>query len=173
MPPKAGGGKKMKDPVYTRVVPSFLKAYSHLLDSSNKKNYLGEELGHDDSPDDFMREAQEETIRAHMEAQAREGKGGNGDDGENDDEEPTPEIVVAPLRPFSREEDGETGTMEGKVGEEEEKEVPAHPDLAGSKGKIIFAASSAGTKKRSGQDAVGATKKARKSLLSFDDSEES
>lgn len=165
MAPKAGG-KKMKDPVYTRVVPSFLKAYSHLLDSSNKKNLLGEVLGHDDAPDDFMREAQEETIRAHMEAQAREGKEDDGD------EEPTPEVVEAPLRPFSSEEDGEMGLLKEEAGEAEE---PAHPDLAGSKGKIIFAASNAGTKKRTGQEAaasVGATKKAKKSLLSFDDSED-
>lgn len=168
MPPKSGKGKA---PVFTRIVPKFLQAYSHLLTSDNK-NYLGEELGHDDAPDDFMRETQQRTIKEHMEAElaAR----GDCDDGTDDAPLVAGEEVA--LRPFTNEPEDGTAAAIAPV-EEDEEPMPA--DAAGSKGKIVFAGAS--SKKRllaaAGQREAAAKpgqdkKKPKKALLSFDDSDE-
>ena len=39
--------KKSKPPTFVRQVPKFLRDYSHLL-TTNKKNYMGDEIGHQD-----------------------------------------------------------------------------------------------------------------------------
>ena len=47
------GGKKKSSgpaPTFVKNIPNFLQQYSHLL-GTNKKNYMGEEMGHDDGAD--------------------------------------------------------------------------------------------------------------------------
>ena len=180
-----GGGKrepKQKNPTFTRVIPKFLQQFSHLLDGSNKKNYLGEELGHDEAPDSFMNETRELAIKAHMDALKADGLYENDGDAADEDK---PQVANEDAdearrpRPFSSEEEGLWG-RDGATNAagEEELETEAHQieEFAGSKGKIVFAQQ---TKKRErvvpagdGEAKKKKTTKEKKSLLSFDDSEE-
>jgi hypothetical protein len=98
------GGKKKSSgpgPKFIRNIPNFLQQYSHLL-STNKKNYMGEELGEDDggpTTADEIRESGGQVVGedADRGEGEREREGGEnsppGCDGEGEGEDEAPVVV--------------------------------------------------------------------------------
>ena len=154
MPPKG------KDPVFTRQVPKFLSTYTHLL-TTNKKNYLGEEIQPAED-DDFRSQVETKTLQDYKETFLASGCESYNPDNEDKD--------MLPQRPF-------TYVISSNV--ETQDDVIVDKDNEKGSDKILFKKSDIKKIKRDNflskttsggdiEDDKKINKKSKKNILSFD-----